>query len=48
MAGLNEQNKPPETDPKEIDYELKRGSKRYLHLYFHCGIIHNRQEVETT
>ena len=27
--------------------ELKSVSKRHLHLYVHCGIIHNRQNMET-
>ena len=30
-----------------LSKELKTWSKRYLHSYVHCSIIHNSQEVET-
>ena len=28
--------------------EIKSVSRRYLHSYVHCSIIHNNQEIETT
>ena len=30
-----------------LSEELKTLSKRYLHAYVHCSIIHNSQKVET-